>query len=439
MKKNHKYSRLLCAVAVLAVTLMLVPFDAFSQSKSAKLKNDKKKIETEIANTQKLLKQTEKNKNASLQQISVLRQQISNREALITTLNTEIFQLEEELALNVKLSQDLSKKLEYMKSDYSRVVYLAYKNRKLIDKVTFLLSSDNFSQMFRRIKYYSVFANNVKRQVELIEKTQEEIRLKNEEIVRMKAEKLALLEGKEVEIKKLEMDRTATTKKAQELKQKEKQLASTLQEKQKKRKELDVAIKKAIEAEIVAANKKKAEEAAKAAKAKAKANKNTSNTSSSGTSGKTTAKNEIVLTPDEQLVSNSFANNKGKLPWPVAKGAKVGEFGSYPHPDVPSVMIENRGIDILVEPNTSVRAVFQGEVTGVLDVMGTKVLMIRHGEYLSVYQNLASVSVKKGDKVNTKQSVGTVARSSTNNTYELHFEVWKNNVYLNPNQWLSGR
>ena len=437
LMKNHKFSRLLFLVAVLAVALIFAPFDAFSQSKSAKLKNDKKKIETEIANTQKLLKQTEKNKNASLQQISVLRQQISNREALITTLNTEIFQLEEELALNVKLSQDLSKKLEYMKSDYSRVVYLAYKNRKLIDKVTFLLSSDNFSQMFRRIKYYSVFANNVKRQVELIEKTQEEIRLKNEEIVQMKAEKLALLEGKEVEIKKLEMDRTATTKKAQELKQKEKQLASTLQEKQKKRKELDVAIKKAIEAEIVAANKKKAEEAAKAAKAKA--NKNTSNTSSSSSSGKTSAKNEIVLTPDEQLVSNSFANNKGKLPWPVAKGAKVGDFGSYPHPDVPSVMIENRGIDILVEPNTSVRAVFQGEVTGILDVMGTKVLMIRHGEYLSVYQNLASVSVKKGDKVNTKQSVGTVAKSSTNNTYELHFEVWKNNVYLNPNQWLSGR
>lgn len=431
--KNHKFSRLLFLVAVLAVALILAPYDAFSQSKSAKLKNDKKKIETEIANTQKLLKQTEKNKNASLQQISVLRQQISNREALITTLNTEIFQLEEELALNVKLSQDLNKKLEYMKSDYSRVVYLAYKNRKLIDKVTFLLSSDNFSQMFRRIKYYSVFANNVKHQVEQIEKTQEEIKIKNEEIVQMKADKLALLEGKEVEIKKLEMDRTQTTKKAQELKQKEKQLASTLQEKQKKRKELDIAIKKAIEAEIVAANKKKAEEAAKA-----KANKANKANASSGSS-KPASTTEIVLTPDEQLVSNSFVNNKGKLPWPVAKGAKVGDFGSYPHPDVPSVMIENRGIDILVEPNTAVRAIFQGEVTGVLDVMGTKVLMIRHGEYLSVYQNLASVNVKKGDKVNTKQTVGTVAKSTTNNTYELHFEVWKNSSYLNPNQWLSGR
>lgn len=431
--KSNKTRISFVSIVLLAVAMLCVPLDAFSQSKSAKLKNDKKKIETEIANTQKLLKQTEKNKNASLQQISVLRQQISNREALITTLNTEIFELEEELAQNIKLSQDLNKKLEYMKSDYSRVVYLAYKNRKLIDKVTFLLSSDNFSQMFRRVKYYSVFANNVKHQVDQIEKTQEEIKKKNEEIVQLKAEKLALLEGKEVEIKKLEIDRTETTKKAQELKQKEKQLASTLQEKQKKRKELDIAIKKAIEAEIVAANKKKAEEAAKAAKSKA----NKANASSG--SSKPASGNAIVLTPDEQLVSNSFVNNKGKLPWPVAKGAKVGDFGSYPHPDVPSVMIENRGIDILVEPNTPVRAVFQGEVTGILDVMGTKVLMIRHGEYLSVYQNLASVNVKKGDKVNTKQTVGTVAKSTTNNTYELHFEVWKNSTYLNPNQWLSGR
>ena len=428
--KLYKVSRLVVAVTVLAMTLLLVPFDAFSQSKSAKLKNDKKKIETEIANTQKLLKQTENNKNASLQQISMLRQQISNRENLIITLEEELFQMDAELAQNKKTYQELSKKLEYMKSDYSRVVYLAYKNRKLIDKVTFVLSADNFSQMYRRIKYYSVFADNVKRQMELIKQTQEELKQKEAEIEQLKMETEALVKGKEEEILKLEYDRTETTKKAQELKQKEKQLASTLQEKQKKRKELDVAIKKAIEAEIVAANKKKNEAAAKT-------NKNTG--AASGSSGSSSGKTEIVLTPDEKLVSNSFANNKGKLPWPVAKGAKVGDFGSYPHPDVPSVMIENRGIDILVEPNTSVRAIFQGEVTAVLEVMSTKVLMIRHGEYLSVYQNLASVNVKKGDKVSTKQTIGTVAKSSTNNTYELHFEVWKNNVYLNPNQWLSGK
>lgn len=416
---------------LLAFIAFSLPTDLLGQSKSAQLKNDKKNLEKEIANTQKLLKQTEKNHNASLQQISVLRKQISNREALITSLNTEIFQLEEEMDINVKTSQELSKKLEYMKSDYSRVVYLAYKNRKMIDKVMFLLSADNFSQMYRRVKYYSFFADNVKHQVEMIEKTQEEIRVKNEEIIKMKEEKTALLEGKEIEIKRLEQDRVTTTKKAQELNKKQKELAKTLKQKQQKRKEIDIAIKKAIEAEIVAANAKK----------KSEKSGNKSSGSSTASSGKTSSapKGTIMLTPEEQTLSNSFESNKGKLPWPVVKGAKVGEFGSYPHPDVPSVMIENRGIDILVEPGTAVRSVFQGEVTGVLDVMGTKVLMIRHGEYLSVYQNLASVSVKKGDKVSTKQTVGTVAKSTSNNTYELHFEVWKNSSYLNPNSWLARR
>lgn len=398
----------------------------YSQNKSDKLKSNKKKIEAEIASTKKLLEQTSKNKQASLQQLSVLRRQISNREELITNLNNEIFSLEEEMDLNVKLYKELDKKLEYMKTDYSRIVYLAYKNRNMIDKVAFLLASEDFSQMFRRIKYYTIFANDVKRQVVLIKQTQEEITKKNEEIIQLKEEKTALLEGKEKEIKQLEIDRNNKTKATEALKKKEKELASELKIKQQKRKELDAAIKKAIQEEILAANKKKAE-----------ANKKNSSGSSSGKSS--SSKTEITLTPEEKLISDSFVSNKGKLPWPVVKGAKISEFGNYPHPDVPSVMIENKGIDILVEPNTPVRAVFQGEVAGVLDIMGTKVLMIRHGEYLSVYQNIANVSVKKGDKVSTKQTVGTVSKSTRSNTYELHFEVWKNSTNLNPSSWLSAR
>jgi septal ring factor EnvC (AmiA/AmiB activator) len=411
---------------LLALLCLGILATGFAQSKSEKLKSNKKKIEAEIATTQKLLNQTSKNKQASLQQLSVLRRQISNREELITSLNNEIFNLEEELDLNVKLYKELDKKLEYMKTDYSRIVYLAYKNRNMIDKVAFLLASEDFSQMFRRLKYYTIFANDVKRQVVLIKQTQEEIAQKNEEIIQLKEEKTALLEGKEKEIKQLEIDRNKKTKATEELKKKEKQLASELKSKQQKRRELDAAIKKAIQEEILAANKKKAA-----------ANKKSS---SGSTSGKTsTSKTEITLTPEEKLISDSFVSNKGKLPWPVVKGAKISEFGSYPHPDVPSVMIENKGIDILVEPNTPVRSVFQGEVAGVLDIMGTKVLMIRHGEYLSVYQNIANVNVKKGDKVSTKQTVGTVSKSTRSNTYELHFEVWKNSTNLNPSSWLSAR
>ena len=393
--------------------------------KSEELKKNKKNIENEIANTKKLLEQTKKNKNTSLQQVSLLRKQIANREELITTLNNEIFSMEEELDLNIKLSQSLDKKLEYMKSDYSRVVYLAYKNRKMIDKITFLLASEDFSQMFRRFKYYSVFADNVKHQVDMIHQTKAEIEKKNQEIVLLKEEKTTLLSGKEKEVRKLEIDRNEKTKTAEGLKKQEKQLTAELNAKQKKRNEFDMAIKKAIQEEIAAANAKQAKEA----KAKGNAVTNT------GTSSKTV----LVLTPEEKLLSNSFVNNQGKLPWPVVKGVKVSDFGTYPHPDAPSVTINNNGIDILVEEGSAIRTVFEGEVAGVTEVLGTKVVMIRHGEYLTIYQNLSNIKVKKGDKVSTKQEIGTAMKSANSSGYELHFEVWKNSAPLNPNSWLAKR
>lgn len=416
---------------------------AYAQTRSSsQLKQDKQKIEKEIANTQALLKKTEKNQKASLQQIAVLRQQISSREKLITALNEEILQMEQQQELNQQMILSLQKKLEYMKSDYAQVVYMAYRNRRLMDKVTFILAADDFSQMFRRLRFYTVFSENVRSQSEKIQKTQEELNHKNEEILAMKGEKQNLLSGKETEIKKLESDRQEKTKNAEQLKKQSQKLSAQLKDKQKKRKELDAAIQKAIKAEIAAANAKNAKSNNKSNASNSKSG-STSTSASSNKSGSSSANTRstatIALTPEEQTLNNSFVANKGSLPWPVAKGAKVGEFGNYAHPDVPSVMIENRGIDIMTDAGCAVRAVFQGEVSAVMDVMGTKVVMIRHGEYISVYQNMATVSVSKGAKVSTKQSIGTVAKNSATNTYELHFELWKNDSYLNPNSWLARR
>lgn len=427
-------------VSLLIATACLLS-TAYAQKSSSQLKKDKQKIEKEISNTQNLLKKNEKNQKASLQQIAVLRQQISNREKLITTLNQEIIRMEEEQELNQQEILKLQKKLEYMKSDYAQVVYMAYRNRNLMDKITFILAADDFSQMFRRVRFYTVFSDNVRSQADKIAKTQEELKEKNEQIIALKSEKLNVLSGKENEIKKLESDRREKTKNAEALKKQSKQLTAQLQEKQRQRRELDAAIQKAIKAEIAAANAKRAAAAA------ANKGKSTS-TSGSTSSGKGTAAStntnprstaSISLTPEERTLSNSFVSNKGSLPWPVAKGAKVGDYGNYAHPDVPSVMIENHGIDIMTDAGAPVRAIFSGEVTVVMDVVGSKVVIIRHGEYISVYQNLASVSVKKGDKVSTKQNIGTVGKNAASNTYELHFEIWKNEANLNPNSWLAKR
>jgi len=404
-----------------AIVALLAAVDVSAQKKSEQLKRNKQKLENEINDTQAILNQTRKNKNASLQQLSVLRKQINNREQFILALNGEISSLEEEMELNVKLSKSLDRKLEYMKADYSTLVYNAYKNRRQTNKLLFLLSSDNFGQLFRRLKFYTIFADNVKAQVEQIEATQKEIHEKEVQIQMIKDEKVTLLEGHERQLSALEKEKKEKDQLTNNLKKKEKQLAAEIKKKQQEQKKLDNAIKKAIEAEIKAANSKN------------KKNNSTATTSK----GKTESSSEMVMTKEEKALSSNFASNQGKLPWPVAKCAKIRDFGTYPHPDVPSVTMQNNGIDLATEAGATVRSVFQGEVTSVLDYVGTKIVIIKHGEYMTVYQNLGSVSVKKGDKVSTKQAIGTVARNTSSNTYELHFELWKNTSHLNPSNWLA--
>ena len=396
-----------------------------SAQTSDQLKANKKNLESEIADTRRLLQETQKKENTSLQQISLLRKQIGNREKLITELNKQIYNLEIALDSNVKVSQNLDKKLGYMKADYERVVYLAFKNRKLLNKITFLLSADDFSQMYRRMKFFTIFSDNVKHKMEEITNTQQEIAQKNAEILSIKETKITFLEDKECEVKLLEKDRSSETKVLNDLKKREKQLANELKSKQAKQRDIDAAIKRAIEQEILAANKKKAEK---------------SSASSGSAPAKAPSSTTLEYTPEEKITGSSFAGNQGKLPWPVIKGNTITYFGNYRNPDVPSVMMNSKGIDILTEANTPVRAVFDGVVYGILDMsnMGVgKVVMIRHGEYITVYQGLANVSVKKDDKVTGKQNIGTIGKTMERGTYELHFEIWKEFTHLDPLLWLS--
>ncbi len=426
---------------VCLVLVMLLPVCVSAQTgkSSSQLKKDRQKIENDIAHTQKLLKKTESNQKAAVQQAALLRRQISNREQMITNLNSQIIKMDDEQEQNEKELKQLQKRLSYMKADYAQIVYNAYRNRRLLDKITFILSADDFSQMFRRMRYYNIFSKSIREQSEQISKATDELTKKNEEIVLLKNDKLNTLSSKEQEIKNLESDRLKKTQNAEKLRKESQKLSADLKAKQQKRREIDAAIQRAVKAEIAKAN-------AERAKKSTKSNTSTTGTASaaSGSASSTTSANPrattaIAMTPEEKSLNTSFVNNKGSLPWPVAKGAKVSDFGNYSHPDVPSVQIENHGIDIMVEAGTSARAVFDGVVTSVMNIMGTTVVMIRHGEYLTVYQNLSNTKVKKGDKVSTKQTIGTIGKSNTSNTYELHFEIWKNDKYVNPNEWLARR
>ncbi|MCR4965302.1 MAG: M23 family metallopeptidase [Bacteroidales bacterium] len=157
----------------------------------------------------------------------------------------------------------------------------------------------------------------------------------------------------------------------------------------------------------------------------------------------TTGESTIVLSPTEKAISNSFERKKGKLSWPVTRGRVICGYGNQPHPDAPSVTIENHGIDIKTNVEAPVRAIFKGEVSSLVNIMGEEVVMIRHGEYISVYKNLTDICVKKGDVVSTKQTIGTVANNRTSDNNEMdnlpsmHFELWKTTENINPEEWLS--
>ena len=282
-------------------------------------------------------------------------------------------------------------------------------------RLVFIFSAEDFNQAYRRIKYFQQYGSYRRMQAELIVKTHDMLALKELELERQKAEKQNLLSNEQAEKTLLEGEKQQVNGTLQSLGKQEKELKATLRSKQKAVAELDNAIQKIIAEEI-----RLAEERARAAAG-------TSKTSSG-----------FALTPEELQLSEDFAGNKGKLPWPTERRIVSGTFGEHQHPVLPRVKINNNGIDILTSEGEHARAVFNGEVTRVISVPNfNNVVIIRHGEYLTVYSNLDEVLVSKGQKVETKQQIGRIYTNRNQNKTEMHFEIWKAKDLQNPAFWLA--
>ena len=419
MRKIVKTGALLCLFFMLIC-------NGFGQTK-ASLSQEKKKLEQEIAEQKKILATTQKNKNLSLREIQVIKNQISNQEKLIANINAEIGELDGEIAKNEQEIAQLNEKLEQLKADYREAVYTAYKYRNITNKVGFILSSESISQALTRANYLVHYASALKSQVHLISKTQEDIQKHKETLQQNKEEKSLLAQNKLSEKEQLAKQQKEKQTIVNNLKKKEQDINAAIQKKIKRQKNIDAAIQKIINDEI--------------AKAKAAAAKKTS--AAGSTAGKTPAatapsSSSVVLsmTPQETALAQDFESNRGKLPWPVEKGNIVTKFGAYSHPEVSSVTLNNNGINILTEKGATVRAVFKGKVAAIADVNGAKAVILKHGNYFTVYTNLASVSVHQGDNVNTKQALGRLIQESNDSYSELHFEILKEKVYQNPSLWI---
>jgi len=369
------------------------------------LQIQKQKAYDDIKLTRELMEQTAEQRSSSVKQLGILQQGINARARLIQTLEEETDLLDRNIQETEANIGRLTSDNERNKEEYARLIYYAYRNHSEYEKLMYILAGESISQSYQRYKYLKYISDYRIQKAREIDSMIVELDLQKERLNELKNEKLLALEEREEEQSKLVGQRSTRTEMVNSLKQKEEQLREELKEKERIANELESRIREIIEEEARRLN---------------------------------TANIYAALTPEQELVGNDFRKNKGKLPWPVDKGIVTSDFGKHEVPGLVGSSVQNNGIDITSTPGTEVRAIFEGEVTKVFAILGANyTVLIRHGEFLSVYQNLVNVRVKTGDKVLTKERLGEAFTDENENISMVHFEVWQERNILNPEEWIS--
>ena len=391
------------------------------------LEERKAKIQLEIQEKEQLLQSVKSKEKSVVTQLQIQKEKIGLKEKLIKTTEKQTKLLGNDIYVNqIKINQ-LNRDLEQLRKDYTAMILKSYKSRSEQSRAMFLLSSENFLQAYKRAQYMKQYASYRKMQGQEIEgKTKQLVGYTNK-IVVQKTEKEKLIAENENEKKELVKEKKEQEKIASQIQKQKGKIIAEIKKKQQETKKIDAQIQKLIRETIAAANKK-------TAAAKAKANPKTT-TAESTKAVESSAK--IVLTSEGQLVANNFRANKGKLPWPVEKGAVSLPYGDQPHPVYRTLTVHNSGVEITTENGASARSVFGGEVTKVIKLSPLNIaVFIQHGDYFTVYQNLISVNVSVGDKVSTKQSLGKIRTNGDTGKTILKFLILQNTTYNNPASWL---
>lgn len=475
--------------------LILLASNSFAQqpgNSRADLERRRQSILQSIRESQEQLAETKKNKNATMSQLRALQAKLDARLRLIGNINQEMQAIEGNIQNSTRTVGKLSNNLTVLQTRYAQSVRYAYANRSSSAMLAFLFSAKNYNDALRRMKYLRRYRDYRQQQADAIRTTQGRI---EQQIGVLNSEKLAkntLLSAEEQQRRVLMQETNETNSVVRELKGKEAQLAAEIAKNQKAAKQVERAVAAIIAREIEEQRRRAQEEArkqalAEAARKKAEEQKRlaASNTyqgmkvapginasknlprpeedapaaTKTGTSGDpetgsliTGSKNaprsrpaasavDLMMTPEAQALSNSFAANRGKLPWPVERGTITGRFGKHPHPVFPKVIVENNGVQIQTTPGAAARAVFEGTVASVFPIAGSGVnVLVIHGEFYTVYANLASANVSRGQKVTTKQTIGVVGQNE-DGLPTLDFQIWKSSKAgssrLDPAGWIA--
>ena len=424
MKKLH---------VILVLLLLALVNPVYCQKTKGK---SKKQLQSEITSLQKeittanqLLKKTKKDKEMTLNEVNLLDKKIKQREKLITSYNEQIAVLDEEIKSGQSNIKSLNSDLSKLQKEYAKMIVFANKNRSHYDRLGFIFASKDFNQAFRRLRYIREFSEARKAKMNQIAAIERQISSEVEAHQQARMQQDSLLKDEKSQQNALQKEKKELNGQVAKLKKKEGSIQQDIKNKQQQAKKLQKAIDDIIAEEIRKAN------AEAERKRKEEAKKNTSKGKTTTTAPK---EKGMALTPAEKTLSTNFVNNKGKLPWPVERGVISSSYGKHTSVVSDKVTVTNNGIDIATTEGAQARAVFDGEVTSVTKLMGSNtVVIIRHGEYFTVYSNLENVTVKRGDKVKTKQNLGTVHTNKTENKTELHFELLKEQSRQNPANWLS--
>ena len=408
-------------------TFILIAGTAFAQS-SSELKRRKESLTREIEMLRKSQSKVVNNKRLSLRQINALNAQIRLRQEKITTINSEVRLLDNQISENTNNVRSLQSQLNRLKKEYAAMILFAFRNQSSYSKLMFIFASTDFNQAYKRLKYLQQFGDYRRKQANYIQQTQKDLGYKIVQLDHNKREKSTLLQDQEKEKVTLGKEKSNQSVQLSKLSKQEKELRQELSQKQKESARMNRAIQNAISREIELERRKAAALAAAAARAAtAKGDEVVAKPVATGTK-------VLSATPESAKMTSDFTGNRGSLPWPVANGTIVERFGRH---NIGNVSTENNGINIQTNEGASVRAIFGGTVTSIVDMGSSNAVIIRHGEYFTVYTNLRGVSVSKGQKVSIKQGIGTVASDPSDGNSDVHLEIWKGSTPMNPEAWLA--
>lgn len=402
------------------------------------LESKRGELQKQIAETESLLKTTKKDVGSQLSGLAALSGQIEERKRYIIAMNNDVEAVERELAAVGRQLRGLQRDLKDKKKKYESSVQYLYKNKSIEEKLMFIFSAKNLGQTYRRLRYVREYATYQRLQGEEILKKQEQVNRKKAELQQVKRAKEALLKDREKEKAKLEAQEKEKRTLVANLQKKQKGLQNEIRKKQREAKQLNARIDKLIAEEIERARKRAQEEARREAAARRKAGGD-----DTGSTGSAKRKAEPIerytMSKADRELSGNFVNNRGRLPMPISGSYIItSHYGQYNVEGLRNVKLDNKGIDIQGKPGAQARAIFDGKVAAVFQLNGLFNILIRHGNYISVYCNLSSASVKSGDTVKTKQSVGQVfSDGSDGGRTVLHFQLRREKEKLNPEPWLN--